>query len=62
VKAVRIEATLHYDDELIHGDDALAKDWFMKELHRIGSASLMLAGDFGDRVGELSNITLKEAE
>lgn len=59
MKSVKITATLIYDDELIHGDDPEAKEWFMEELARVGSPRLFLGGDFGDMVGELQNITFE---
>lgn len=62
LKRLRFTATLVYDAESMHGDDAEAKAWFFEEI--LGGEYMCLRdnGDLGDEIGQVTDFQPEEDE
>lgn len=59
MKTIKLEIELEYDDELMHGNDDEATDWFNNEI-LIGDKGLLLlhSNEIGDCVGKVRGLRL----
>lgn len=56
---VKIELELTYDDDIAHGTDGVATDWFYNDILRGDHLALWDEGELGDRIGKAQVLTIR---
>lgn len=54
---IKLEITLEYDEDIMHGNDESAKDWFYSSVLQIGDLYLH-SKEIGDLVGEIKEVKI----
>ncbi len=63
MKTLRLEIELEYDDDVMHGDDADAREWFTKSVIGVGDRHgdlLLHSNEIGDAIGTVTVLRLIE--
>lgn len=56
MKQIRIEATLEYDDGIMHGDDLESRAWFLTEV--LMQPMVLHSNEIGDEVATLQVVRI----
>ena len=56
MKTVKIEASLTYDSELMHGNDESAIEWFNESV--LGSELYLFSNEIGDEIGKITDLII----
>lgn len=54
---ITLKITLEYDEDIMHGDDADAREWFMSSVLQPGDLVLH-SNEIGDEVGTIKSVSL----
>ena len=61
MRKIKLEIELEYDDEIMHGDDKEAIDWFKNTILSNETGLLLLhSNEIGDTVGKVSVLKILE--